>query len=61
LALAHSSWFDIWTGQDASIDENLELMYDGFSELPGFTAVKQNGLYIGIEDPDFGVLHHSCP
>ena len=30
---------------DASIDENLELMYDGFSELPGFTAVKQNGLW----------------
>ena len=30
-------------------------MYDDFSELPGFTAVKQNGLYIGIEDPDFGV------
>ena len=22
-------------------DENLELMYDGFSELPGFIAVKQ--------------------
>jgi len=27
-------------------------MYDGFSELPGFTAIKQNGLYIGIEDPE---------
>jgi len=26
-------------------------MYDGFSKLPGFTAVKQDGLYIGIEDP----------
>ena len=31
-------------------------MYDGFSELPGFTAVKQKELYIGIEDPDFGVV-----
>ena len=31
-------------------------MYDGFSELPGFTAAKQNGLYILIEDPDFGVV-----
>ena len=37
LALAHSSWFDIWTGQeyfqhsaDASIDQNLQLMYDCF-------------------------------
>jgi len=29
-------------------------MCDGFSELPGFTAIKQNGLHIGIEDPDFG-------
>jgi len=28
-------------------------MYDGFGELPGFTVVKQNGLYIGIEDPGF--------
>ena len=31
-------------------------MYDGFSELLRFTAVKQDGLYIGIEDPDFGVV-----
>jgi len=29
-------------------------MYDGFSELPGFTAVKQDGLYVGIEEPYFG-------
>ena len=29
-------------------------MYDGFSKLPGFTAVKQDGLYVGIEDPYFG-------
>ena len=35
-------------------------MYDGFGELPGFTAVKQNGLYIGIEDPDFGVVGVCC-
>jgi hypothetical protein len=35
-------------------------MYDGFSELPGCTAVKQNGLYIGIEDPDFGVVGVCC-
>jgi hypothetical protein len=31
-------------------------MHDGFSELPGFTAVKHDGLYIGTEDPDFGVV-----
>jgi len=37
---------------DASIDENVQLIYGGFSELPGYTAVRQNGLYIGIEDPD---------
>ena len=35
-------------------------MYDGFSELPGFTTVKQNGLYSGIEDPDFGVVGVCC-
>ena len=34
-------------------------MYDGFGELPGFTALKQNGLYIGNEDPDFGVIRVS--
>ena len=34
-------------------------MYDGFGELPGCTAVKQDGLYIGTEDPDFGVV--ICP
>jgi len=45
---------------DASIDENLELMYDGFSKLPGFTAVKQDGLYVGIEDPYFGVIIVCC-
>ena len=27
-----------------------------FSELPGFTSVKQNGLYIIIEDPDVNIL-----
>jgi hypothetical protein len=27
---------------DASTDEKLQLMYDGFGELPGVTAVKQN-------------------
>lgn len=41
-------------------------MHDGFSELPGFTAIKQNGLYIGIEDPAFGdvidtILHPRKP
>ena len=41
---------------DASIDENLQLMCDGFRELPGFTTVKQGGFYIGIEDPDFGEI-----
>ena len=41
---------------DASIDEDLELMYDGFSKLLGFTAIKQDRLYIGIEDPCFGVI-----
>ena len=45
---------------DASIDENLRLMHDGFSDLPGFTAVKQDGLHIGIEDPDFGVVGVCC-
>jgi len=28
--------------------------------LPDFTTVKQNGLYIGIEDPDFGVIGVCC-
>jgi len=28
-------------------------MYDGFSKLPGFTAVKQDGLYVDIEDSYF--------
>jgi hypothetical protein len=31
-------------------------MYDGFSKLPVFRAIKQGGLYVGIEDPYFGVL-----
>ena len=35
-------------------------MYDGFNELPGCTAVRQNGLYVGIEDPDFGVVGVCC-
>jgi len=34
---------------DASIDENLQFMYDSFGELLGVTAIKQKGLYIGIE------------
>jgi len=46
--------------EDASIDDNLELMYDGFSKLPGLTTVKQDGLYIGIEDPYFGVITVRC-
>ena len=25
-------------------------MYDGFSKLSGFTAIKQDELYVGIED-----------
>jgi hypothetical protein len=29
-------------------------MYDGFGKLPGFTAVKQDGLYVGVENPYFG-------
>ena len=35
-------------------------MYDGFSELPGFTDIKQDGLYVGTEDPYFGVITVSC-
>jgi len=35
-------------------------MYDGFSKLPGLTTVKQDGLYIGIEDPYFGVITVRC-
>jgi len=35
-------------------------MYDGLSKLPGFTAVKQDGLYVGIEDPYFGVIRVCC-
>jgi len=35
-------------------------MYDGFGELPGCTGVKQNGLYIGNEDADFGVVGVWC-
>ena len=35
-------------------------MYDGFSKLPDFTAVKQDGLYVGTEDPYFGVIGVCC-
>jgi hypothetical protein len=35
-------------------------MYDGFSKLPGFTAIKQDGLYVGIEDPYFSVIRVCC-
>jgi len=35
-------------------------MYDGFGKLPGFTAVKQDRLYVGIEDPYFGVIRVCC-
>jgi hypothetical protein len=35
-------------------------MYDGFSKLPGCTAIKQDGLYVGIEDPYFGVIRVCC-
>jgi hypothetical protein len=31
-------------------------MYNSFGELPGFTAVKQNGLHVGIEDSYFSVV-----
>ena len=39
------------------MDEHLGV--DGFSKLPGFTAIKQDGLYVGIEDPYFGVCCRS--
>ena len=35
-------------------------MYDGFNKLRGFTAVQQDGLYVGIEDPYFGVITVRC-
>jgi len=35
-------------------------MYDGFRELSGFTAVKQNGIYTGIQNHDFGVVGVCC-
>jgi hypothetical protein len=41
---------------DTSIGENLEFVNDDFGKLPGFTAVKQDGLYIGVGDPYFGVI-----
>ena len=36
------------------------MIYGGFGELPGCTAVKQDGIWIGIEDPDFGVVGVCC-
>jgi hypothetical protein len=30
-----------------------------FGKLPGFTAVKQDGLYVGVKDPYFGVCCRS--
>ena len=44
--LLRSEYFQY--SEDASIDEDLELMYDGFSKLPGFTAINQDGFYVGI-------------
>jgi len=35
-------------------------MYDGFGKLPDFTAIKQDRLYVGIEDPYFGVVRIYC-
>ena len=35
-------------------------MYDGFSKLPGFTAIKQDGLCVGIQDPYVGVIRVCC-
>jgi len=32
-------------------------MYDDFSKLPGFAAVKQDGLHVGIEDPYLGGIN----
>jgi hypothetical protein len=31
-------------------------MYNSFGKLPGFTAVKQNGLHVGVEDSYFSVV-----
>jgi hypothetical protein len=31
-------------------------MYDGFGKLPGFTAVKQDGLNFSVENPYFGAV-----
>jgi hypothetical protein len=31
-------------------------MYNSFGELPGFTAVNQNGLHVGVEDSYFSVV-----
>jgi hypothetical protein len=31
-------------------------MYNSFGELPGFTAVKLNGLHVGVEDSYFIVV-----
>jgi hypothetical protein len=34
-------------------------MYNSFGELPGFTAVKQNGLHVGVEDSHFSVVPYA--
>jgi hypothetical protein len=31
-------------------------MYNGFGKLPGFRAVKQDGLYVSVENPYFGAI-----
>jgi hypothetical protein len=31
--------------------ESTKMMNDGFGKLPGFTAVKQDGLYVSVENP----------
>jgi hypothetical protein len=31
-------------------------MNDGFGKLPGFTAVKQDRLYVSVENPYFGAI-----
>jgi hypothetical protein len=42
------------------LTRTFELMYYCFGELPDCTAVKQDELYIGTEDPDFGVVGVCC-
>ena len=36
------------------------MIYDSFSKIPGFTAVNQDGIYVGIEDLYFGVIRVCC-